>query len=161
MAALAAGAATSIVTDVQSSRLRLARKLGATAAIDVRTDEATTIAQDLTGGRGVDAAIDCTGSSSAIQTGLESVRRGGTVVWVGTSDDSYTIPAISAIRRGLTIRGIFRYRNTYPAAIDLIAGGRAPVAELISHRFSLERLPEAMEVARTGRDGAVKVIVDI
>jgi L-iditol 2-dehydrogenase len=161
MAAQAAGATATIITDVQPGRLKLARELGATAAIDVRTDEATTTVQELTGGRGVDAAVDCTGSNSAVQTGLESMRRGGTVVWVGTSDDSYAIPSISTIRRGLTIRGIFRYRNTYPVAIDLIACGKAPVARLISHRFCLDRLPEAMEVARTGQDGAVKVMVNL
>jgi L-iditol 2-dehydrogenase len=161
LAAQAAGATTAIITDVQTSRLRLAQDLGASAAIDVQDEEATAIVRELTQGRGVDSVIDCTGASSAVQTGLESVRRGGTVVWVGTSDASYAVPSINIIRRGLTIRGIFRYRNTYPAAIDLIACGKAPVSRLISHRFCLARLPEAMEVARTGRDGAIKVVVSL
>lgn len=161
MSAQAAGATTTIVTDLQSTRLELARELGATATADVRTDDAPALVRELTGGRGVDAAIECTGASAAMLTGLTSVRRGGTVVWVGTADDAYTIPAVDTIRRGLTIRGIFRYRNTYPAAIDLIAAGRARVGRLITHRFPLSRLPEAMDTAHTGRDGAVKVIVEV
>lgn len=161
MAALAAGATTTIITDVQLSRLALARVLGATAAVDVRSADVTEPVQDLTHGRGVDAVIECTGVSAAMLTGLSAVKSGGTVVWVGTADDKYTIPAVIVIRRELDIKGIFRYRHTYPAAIELIATGRAAVARLVTHRFPLNRLPEAMEVAHTGRDGAIKVIVEV
>jgi len=161
MAAKAAGATTTIITDLQPSRLELARELGATATADVRSDDAVALGRDLTAGCGVDAAIDCTGSSAATLTGLEAVRRGGTVVWVGTADDAYTLPAVNTIRRGLTIRGIFRYRNTYPTAIDLIAAGQAEVARLITHRLPLSRLQEAMEIAHSGREGAVKVVVEV
>jgi L-iditol 2-dehydrogenase len=161
MAARAAGATTAIITDLQSNRLKLAQGLGATATADVRTQDVPALARELTRGRGVDSAIDCTGASEAVLGGLESVRRGGTVVWVGTADDAYTIPSVNTIRRGLTIRGLFRYRNTYPAAIDLIATGEAPVSLLITHRFPLSQLPDAMEAARTGRDGAVKVVVEL
>jgi len=161
MAARAAGATTTVITDVQPNRLGLARELGATAVADVRSEDALTLVQDLTRGRGVDAVIECTGVSSAMLTGLEALKPGGTAVWVGMTDDTYTIPAVRTIRRGLEIRGIFRYRDTYPAAIDLIATGRAEVLRLITHRFPLDRLAEAMEIARTGRDGAVKVMVEV
>ncbi len=160
MAARAAGATTTIITDLQSTRLELAKELGVTATVDVRSDDAPALVRELTAGRGVDVAIECTGASAAMLAGLTSVRRGGTVVWVGTADDEYAIPSVDTIRKGLTIRGIFRYRNTYPAAIDLIAAGRAPVGRLITHHFPLTQLPEAMDTARTGRDGAIKVIVE-
>jgi len=161
MAARAAGATTTIITDIQPNRLALARELGATATADVRSEDALVLVRDLTQGRSVDAVIECTGLSRPMLTGLEAAKPGGTVVWVGMTDDTYTIPAVNMIRRGLSIRGIFRYRNTYPAAIDLIATGRAEVARLITHHFPLNRLPEAMEVALTGRDGAVKVMVEV
>jgi L-iditol 2-dehydrogenase len=161
MAAQAAGAAATIVTDVQPNRLALASELGATATADVRSQDATALVQDVTQGRGADAGIECTGVSAAMLTGLMSVRSGGTLVWVGMTDDEYTIPAVVAIRRELDIRGIFRYHHTYPAAIDLIATDRAEVARLITHRFPLDDLPEAMETAHTGRDGAVKVMIEM
>jgi L-iditol 2-dehydrogenase len=161
MAARAAGATMTIVTDLQPGRLQLARELGATVSVDIRSHDAQAIVRDLTAARGVDATIECTGASRAMLTGITSVKRGGTAVWVGTADDAYTIPAVDVIRRALTVRGIFRYRHTYPPAIDLIATGQAEVARLITHRFPLDRLQEAMETAHTGRDGAVKVIVEI
>jgi len=161
MAAQAAGATTTIITDMQDTRLELARELGVTAAADVRVDDTPALVHELTEGRGVDATIECTGASAAMLTGLTSGQRGGTVVWVGTADDTYAIPSVDTIRRGLTIRGIFRYRNTYRAAIDLIAAGRAQVGRLITHRFPLTQLPEAMDTALTGRDGAVKVVVEV
>jgi len=161
MAALAAGATMAIITDIQPNRLALAQELGATATADVRSEDAAALAHELMGGRGVDAVIECTGVGSAMLTGLEAVRAGGTVVWVGMTDDEYVIPAVEAIRRELDVKGIFRYHHTYPAAIELIATGRAKVARLITHWFPLDQLPEAMEVAHTGRDGAVKVMVEI
>jgi L-iditol 2-dehydrogenase len=161
MAARAAGATTTIITDVQPNRLVLARELGATVTADVSSDDAVALAHELTEGRGVDAAIECTGVSAAMLTGLKSVKRGGTLVWVGMTDDEYTIPAVMAIRRELDIRGIFRYHHTYPPAIDLIATNRVAVARLITHRFPLDDLPEAMEIAHTGRDGAVKVMIEM
>lgn len=161
MAARAAGATMTVITDIQPNRLELARELGATAVADVRTEDALARVQDLTRGRGVDAVIECTGVSSAMLTGLEALKPGGTAVWVGMTDDTYTIPAVRTIREGLEIRGIFRYRNTYPAALHLIAGGQAEVARLITHRFSLDRLPKAMEIAHAGRDGAIKVMVEV
>ena len=161
MAALAAGATTTMITDVQPNRLDLARELGATATADVRFEDALAVVRDLTQGKGVDAVIECTGVSAAMLTGLKAAKRGGTVVWVGMTDDEYTIPAVDTIRKELSIRGLFRYRNTYPAAIDLISSGRADVNRLITHHFPLNRLPEAMETAHTGRDGAVKVIVEV
>lgn len=161
MAARAAGATMTIITDIQPNRLALARELGATAMADVRSEDALALVQDLTQGKGMDAAIECTGVSSAMLTGLEAVKNGGTVVWVGMTDDEYTLPAVETIRKEADIRGIFRYRDTYPAAIDLIATSRAEVARLITHRFPLNCLPEAMEVALTGRDGAIKVVVEM
>ena len=161
MAARAAGATTAVVTDLQPNRLQLAQELGATAAADVRCEDALDLVRDLAGGRGVDAVIECTGVSSAMLTGLEALKRGGTAVWVGMTDDAYTIPAVDTIRKALEIRGMFRYRNTYPAAIDLIAAGCADVARLITHRLSLDHLREAMQIAHTRRDGAVKVMVEV
>ena len=161
MAARAAGATTTVITDVRPNRLELARELGATAAADVRSEDALALVQGLTRGRGVDKVIECTGVSSAMLTGLEALKRGGTAVWVGMTDDAYTIPAVNTIRKELDIRGIFRYRNTYPTALGLIAAGSVDVARLITHHLSLDRLPEAMEIAHTGRDGAVKVMVEV
>ena len=161
MAARAAGATTTIITDLQPNRLALAEELGATATVDVRSQDALALVRDLTRGDGVDAVVECTGASIAMLTGLEAAKRGGTAVWVGTADDEYIIPAVDVIRKGLGIRGIFRYRNTYPAAIDLIATGQAEVGRLITHRYPLIRFREAMETAYTGQDGAVKVIVEV
>jgi L-iditol 2-dehydrogenase len=161
MAAQAAGATTTVITDMQPNRLALARELGATATVDVSHQDTAASVQEVTGGRGVDAAIECTGVGAAMLTGLRSVRAGGTLVWVGMTDDEYAIPAVVAIRRELDIRGIFRYHHTYPAAINLIAANRAAVSRLVTHRFPLHDLPEAMEIAYTGQDGAVKVTIEM
>jgi L-iditol 2-dehydrogenase len=57
--------------------------------------------------------------------------------------------------------GIFRYANVYPYAIQLVSTGRMNIDPLVTHRYSLDNVIEALEVAHERRDGAVKVMVDI
>lgn len=101
------------------------------------------------------------GFETATRTAIASTKSNGVICIVGMSQPEMKLPLFQAAFREIDIRGIFRYRNTYPTCISLLSSGRVDVKPLITHRFSIEALIEAFEVARTGRDGAIKVMFEL
>lgn len=161
MVALAFGATRVFVTDLHPHRRRLALELGAEAAFPGDGDVAAAV-MDHTQGRGVDVAIECAGAEAALSSCLMSCARGGQVVVVGLSaQDFYKVPLNHLAQKELDIKGIFRYVYTYPAALDLVASGRVDVAKIITHRFPFDQVETGFEYAETGKDGAVKVIINL
>jgi len=96
---------------------------------------------------------------------LETVRSGGTVVVVGHGAPDMNLPITGACIREVDIRGVFRYCNTWPTAIELIASGKVNVKPLITQHYPLAEVEKAFHVAKEGRDEhgkpAVKVIITV
>ncbi|ADI15993.1 NAD(P)-dependent alcohol dehydrogenase [Truepera radiovictrix] len=161
VAARAAGATEVVISDVRPHRLEVARKMGASHTFDAREDALAHV-MEVTSGRGVDLAIECAGAEAALVSCLKAAKRGGTVVVVGLGDAAdYTLPMVELAVKELDVKGIFRYVYTYPAAINLLASGRADVEAMITHRFPLDDLLTAFAYAEEGTDGAVKVMVEV
>ena len=159
LAARAAGASRVIVSDVVPSRLEVAKRLGASDVLDVRSTDLAGEVMRLTGGVGVDATIECSGAAASQAAGLEALRRGGVIVLVGLGAPTVTFPATTLSNRELDVRGVFRYANTYPAAVSLVASGQVDLKPLVTHHFPLDRVGEAMETAHSRTGGAIKVVV--
>lgn len=160
MAAKAHGATDIIVSDVVSSRLEFARKLGATHTINAAEQDMVEAVKELTDGRGVDAAFDCAGSEATIQQAMRVARDGGAVQLVGMPAELMPqVPIYDIINRELTVRGTFRYANCYPPAIALAASGAVDVKSLITHHVSLEDAPEAMVWVDEHKDEVIKAVV--
>ena len=161
MAARASGATQVYLTDIKPHRLELARKLSADAAINAQVENIPDRIKELTEGQGVDVALDCSAAPAAIDACLASIRRGGTVVIVSTGLDEYTLAVNQMVFWESTIKGTFRYSNTYPAAMGLVASGKVDMKPLVTHRFPLRQVQQAIALAAEGREGAVKVIVSM
>lgn len=142
-AALALGAAEVVVTDVNPHRLALARDLGATAVIDVG---ATSLA-----GSGIDAEVllECSGRPAAVADGIGALVPAGRAVLVGMGSDSVPLPVSRIQERELVVTGTFRYAHTWPAAIALVASGRVQLDRLVTGRYGLGQVREALTAART------------
>jgi L-iditol 2-dehydrogenase len=140
-------------------RLQLAKSLGATRVVDARSEDVVAAALDATGGVGVDAAVECSGAAIAQEAGLLALKRGGVLVLVGLGGDRLDVSASAIGARELDVRGVFRYANTYPAAVKLAASGAVDLKPLITHHFPLAEVGQALAMAHGRAPGVVKVIV--
>merc|ERR1712021_97590 len=104
-----------------------------------------------------DMIIECTGAEPCIQTGIYGTKSGGCLLLVGLGKEMANLPIVNAAVREVDIRGVFRYCNTWPTAINMISSGQIDVKPLVTHRFPLERAAEAFEITRRGE--AVKVMI--
>jgi L-iditol 2-dehydrogenase len=137
-AARAAGATEVLISDVVEGKLDLAAERGADRTIDATEEDLAEAVADRMDGRGVDVAIEASGADPAIRSTIDAVRRGGTVVFVGLSPNAeIPLDHLAIIDRELDVRGSFRYANTYPAAIDLLADGTVDVVGLVDFEYPL------------------------
>ena len=142
-AALALGAASVLVTDVNPHRLALARELGATDTRDVSASPVSST------GLSVDVLLECSGHPPATADAMRAVAPAGRVVLVGMGGDEMTLPVSRIQERELTVTGTFRYAHTWPAAIALAASGRVQLDRLVTGHYGLDQVRDALTAART------------
>ena len=162
LACKAAGAAQIIVSDMVASRLEVARQIGATHAVQGNAEELKEIARQITDGRGADVCIECAGHPSALSAAISAARPGASVVLIGMPPgDTAQVNINDLIVREITLRPIFRYNNTFPTGVSLLASGKVDVKSLISKRFELNEVPQAFDYVLDNRETCVKAIVNI
>ena len=157
----ASGAQPIFVVDQFPWRLALAEELGA-IPINFREQDPVDAVMMATGGNGVDVAIEAAWADHSIAWAAAMARLGGRLVLVGIpGDDYFQMKHSTARRKGLTIRMARRMKHVYPRAIKLAESGAVNLNSVISHRFPLERTPEAFAMNEAYQDNVVKVIIDV
>lgn len=147
-----------IVTDVFDHRLDFVKEFGATDVINTKgmtEDEIVSAIQDLTRGYGVDAAMEAAGVPSIIPIGLRALRKGGRMVLHGTSfpGADFVYDASDIIWRWLQIRGVHNYDVKHlQMGVDFLSQTRHkfPFHKLVTHRYRLNEINEAMRLAESG-----------
>jgi putative phosphonate catabolism associated alcohol dehydrogenase len=147
-----------IVTDILDHRLAFVREFGATDVINtkgMKDDEIVWAVQSLTRGFGVDVAMEAAGIPTLIPVGLKSLRKGGRMVLHGTSfaGANFTYDASDIIWRWLQIRGVHNYDAKHlQMGVEFLSQtkDRFPFRKLITHRYPLRQINEAMKVAESG-----------
>ncbi|MEW2523892.1 zinc-binding dehydrogenase [Streptomyces sp. NPDC047071] len=162
-AARIAGAARVLAVDVSAGKEALARAAGATDYV-VASDRTARDLRDLTGGHGVDVAVECVGRAVTIRTAWESTRRGGrtTVVGIGGKDQQVTFNALEIFHWGRTLSGCV-YGNADPARdvpvlADHVRAGRLDLGLMVTDRIGLEGIPTAFANMEAGRGGRALVV---
>jgi L-iditol 2-dehydrogenase len=138
LAARARGASEVVVTDLVPSRREKILSFGATTALDP-TDPSV----DLTS-LGVDAFIECSGATPALVSGLHALRESGSAVLVGLGADEITLPVQLIAFRELVLTGVFRYVDTWPAAIAAALQPGTDLDGLVTAEFDLEDTEAAL-----------------
>jgi L-iditol 2-dehydrogenase len=147
--AKAFGASEVIITDMVEARRDFALLHGATRAIDPSKESVH--------GLDVDAFIDATGVSRAVYDGIKAIGPNGRAILVGMGDDDVLLPVDYIQAREIWVTGIFRYTNTWPTAIELVSTGKVNLDALVTHRFSLDQVEEALLAPKL--PGAMKPVV--
>lgn len=146
--ARAFGATEIVASDPVKERRDVALRYGATRAVDP-------LAESVDGG--FDAFIDASGSPIAVKQGIQALRSAGIAVLVGMGADEVALPVSTIQNRELIVTGVFRYANTWPAAIALVASGAVDLDALVTGRYGLANVAEALESASS--PGTLKSLV--
>jgi len=161
-AARAAGADPVLAIDVSPAKADLASAAGATKFL--RADESVHRAvRGLTGGRGVDHALECVGRSTTIRTAWRATRRGGQVIVVGMGarDDIVGLGALDIFHSARTLRssvcGSSDPDREVPDLARSVLDGTLDLAPLITHRTTLDAAPEAF--ARMARGEGARTVI--
>ena len=150
-----AGARQLIAVDVHDEKLRLARQIGATAAVNVREGDAVGQVKDLTGG-GVDFAFEMAGSVQALGVAYRMTRRGGTTVTAGLPppDETWPVPAVNLVAEERTLKGIYVGSSIplrdVPRYIELYQRGKLPVDKLMGETLELSEINSAFDRLASG-----------
>jgi L-iditol 2-dehydrogenase len=154
----AAGCSRVFVADVDSSRLKLAQDLGATAVLSAETDIAKQVLQ-LTGGAGTDVVVEAVGRTETVTASVESVRRGGTVVLVGNISREVSIPLQKVVTRQIRLQGSCASAGEYPRAMELLASGAIQVQPLITAIAPLADGPQWFARLHAREPNLMKVVL--
>jgi threonine dehydrogenase-like Zn-dependent dehydrogenase len=133
--------------DVLDARLELAQQLGADATINSSKENPVERLRAMTYGEGVDIAIDCSGNPAAQNAALDSVRKLGSVAFIGESRSTTINPSDQIIRKLLHVIGGWHFPlGEWQEMTRFVLDHNIPVTQTITHRFPLQDAPEAFRL---------------
>jgi L-iditol 2-dehydrogenase len=153
-----AGCSRVLVADVDPTRLRLSRELGATSTLPAGIDLDQQILQ-LTNGDGVDIAVEAVGKTETVNTAINSVRKSGSVILVGNISPEVTIPLQKVVTRQIRLQGSCASAGEYPRAIELLSSGAIRVKPLITAVAPLDEGPQWFERLYAHEPNLMKVVL--
>ena len=156
-----AGARYVVVTDVNPCRLELARRMGATLAIDVRTKSIADAQRELGLREGFDIGLEMSGNPQAFQNMLANMCHGGKIAMLGIPSQDLAIHWPTVIFNMLTIQGIYgreMYETWYKMTVMLQSG--LDITPVITHRLPYTEFEKGLEAMQTGEAGKVVLHVE-
>ncbi|MBT8079826.1 MAG: L-threonine 3-dehydrogenase [Gammaproteobacteria bacterium] len=154
-----AGARHIVITDVNDYRLKLAKKMGASVALNITRESLDDTMDGLGMEEGFDVGMEMSGNPSALQELLRTMHHGGKVALLGIPPGETAIDWNQVIFKGLLLKGIYgreMFETWYKMSSMLQSGLK--IEPIITHRFALEDYQEAFELMESGQSG--KVILD-
>ncbi|MDR7481976.1 MAG: alcohol dehydrogenase catalytic domain-containing protein [Armatimonadota bacterium] len=149
-----------VLAGTRASRLDLGRRLGADHVINVGARDLAAAVKDLTGGLGVDLVMECSGAPGAVNDALYATKRGGRICLAAFSREPVRFDAAYLVRNNIYLYGIRgEGRGAVRRGLALMAQGKISGKPFITHRFTLDDLPRALETFEKRIDDAIKVVV--
>jgi succinate semialdehyde reductase (NADPH) len=152
--ARALGAGQIIAVDIREDKLAAAKELGATHGVNAATADPVAEVLALTGGHGVDVALEALGRPETVINAFMMARDGGRVVVIGIAPGRTTaaIEITRLVRRGIQLMGSYgsRVRTDMPAVLGLVAHGHVSPSRPITRRYSLQQADDAYAALSRG-----------
>jgi threonine 3-dehydrogenase len=156
--AKAAGASVVIASDLNDMRLELAKKMGADLTLNAGREDVMARIREVTGGDGVDLVCEMSGHPAGHAQAFAAARVGGRVNLLGTPSQPTEVDfARDVIFRGLTLYGVTgrKMYTTWHQMMRFLRNGQLDPAPVITHRFKLEEIADAIRVIKEGKAGKV------
>ena len=153
------GARNVVITDVNPYRLDLARRVGATRAVDVSKEDLKAVMHEMGMTEGFDVGLEMSGNGTAFKGMIENMVNGGRVALLGIFPEDVAIDWGKVIFKGLFMKGIYgreMFETWYKMAAMIESG--LDISQVITHRFPIDEFRKGFEVMGSGRSG--KVILD-
>ena len=160
--ARAAGASLVVASDLNPTRRAIAERMGAHVVLDPTGDDVPARLHELTGGDGIDLVCEMSGHPSGHAQAFQAARPGGRINMLGTPSRTTEVDfARDVIFKGLTVYGVTgrRMYQTWQVMSRFLRAGQFDPAPVVTHRFPLERIADAIGVIKDGSAG--KVILEI
>ena len=157
------GASCIIVVDGVEERLAISRQMGADVTLNFRDVDVVEEILKLTGGRGVDAAIEALGTQTTFEQALRVLKPGGTLSSLGVYSQDLKIP-LGALHAGLGDHRIITSlcpggKERMRRLLNVVASGRVDFGALVTHQYKLDAITEAYDLFANQRDGVLKVAI--
>ena len=154
-----AGARHVVITDINPYRLDLAKKMGATVALDVRTEKLTDAMKELGMTEGFDVGMEMSGVPQAFESLLLHMNHGGKVAMLGIPPARMAIDWNQIIFKGLEIKGVYGREmfETWYKMVAMIQSG-LDLSPIITHHYAAEEFETAFATMLSGQSG--KIILD-
>src|SRR5947209_10466314 len=158
--AKALGASPVILTGTRDNRLQIGRALGADHVINVRRENAVEAVRRLTGGKGIDYVLECSGATDAVNEAARMVNRGGKICLAAFPHEAVPVDVAYLVRNNIYIYGIRGEGKSATHRAQAFMEQKRFDARLIhTHTFELKDLPEAIRYAKDRIEDAIKVVV--
>lgn len=150
------GARHVVITDINEHRLELARKMGATRAVNVANENLKDVMSDLGMTEGFDVGLEMSGVPSAFNGMLDTMNHGGRIAMLGIPPENMGIDWSKVIFKGLVIKGIYGREmfETWYKMASLIQSGLY-LTPIITHHYSIDDFQQGFDVMRSGQSGKV------
>jgi alcohol dehydrogenase len=150
-----------IMIDLDDNRLQVAARFGATATVNGAGGSAAEAVMKMTGGRGVDAAIEAVGVPASFTTCEDIVAPGGTIANIGVHGTKVDLHLERLWSQNITITTRLVDTSTTPMLLKTIEARKIDPKKLITHRFKLEQILDAYETfGHAASSQALKVIIE-
>jgi L-iditol 2-dehydrogenase len=158
--AKALGAQPVILTGTRDSRLEMGKKLGADHVVNVGREDPVAAVMRITGGKGVNYVLECSGAANALNEAGRMVNRGGRICLAAFPHEPVMVDLAHLVRNNIYVFGIRgEGRSATHRAAALIAQKRFEAKLIHTHTFPLSEVPTAIRYARDRVDDAIKVVV--